>query len=345
MSKKMIHRLTHINLLSQRQILFVLLLIMVCLIFTGCSGEKSKIYNIGILSGVDFFVNTADGFKDKMTELGYVEGKNIIYDIQSTNFEPAAEQRILKKFVADKVDLILTFPTEVSLAAKAATQGTNIPLVFANANIEGVDLIENIREPGKNITGVRYPGPDLAIKRFEIMRELKPQAKRILIPYQRGYPIVISQLVVLRPVAASSGVTLIEVPASNAAELEVALQKQVKSSDDIGLDAIMFIAEPLAVTPDAFEVMGKFAYEHKVPIGGAIMMVNGYGSVFGVSTDNVSVGKQAAILADKILNGIPAGTIPVVSAESFLQINYKVAKELGVNVSEGLLSRANEIIR
>lgn len=320
-------------------------LLVAVLLLGGCSAEASpKVYRVGILSGLDFFANTADGFKARMTELGYVEGQNITYDMQKTNFDMAAYKRILQKFAADKVDLILVFPTEASIEAKAATQGTNVPVLFANANIEDTDLVKSVREPGGNITGVRFPGPDLAVKRFEILHELAPQAKRIWVPYQRGYPIVASQLEALRPVAEDAGVTLIEAPADNAAELEADLQGRAQSGD-IGLDAILLIAEPLQTTPDAFAVIGKFAAEHKVPIGGTLIAMGGYGTIFGVSTDNVAVGKQAAPLADKIFKGIPAGTIPVASAESFLQINYKVAQELGVEVPEGLLSQADEIIR
>jgi putative ABC transport system substrate-binding protein len=285
----------------------------------------------------------ADGFKAKMTELGYIEGENIVYDHQKTDFDIATYKRILKKFVADKVDLIFVFPTEATQEAKAATDGTGIPVVFAVANIEDTGIVNSVREPGGNITGVRYPGPDLAIKRFEIMHELAPNAKRMWIPYQRGYPIVKSQLKALQPAAASSGITLIEFPADNAAEVQADLSARVGSSD-IGMDAILFIAEPLAVTPDAFEVMGKFAAEHTLPIGGAYMMVGGYGSIFGVNIETFATGKQAAVLADKILKGTPAGTIPVVSSESFFQINYKVAQQLGVKVPEGLLSRADEVI-
>jgi putative ABC transport system substrate-binding protein len=314
------------------------------LLLSGCGAEKPKVYRVGILCGLDYITSIPDGFKAGMTELGYIEGENIVYDIQKTNFEPAKEERILKQFVEDKVDLIFTFPTEVSMAAKAATRGTDIPVLFAFANIEDTGLVNSVREPGGNITGVRYPGPDIAIRRFEIMLELVPQAKRMWIPYQRGYPIVDSQLEVLRPAAASSGVTLVEFPADDAAEIQAELEARAKSAD-IGMDAILFIAEPLAVTSDAFAVMGKFAAEHKIPIGGALMVVGDYGSVFGVNVDIVNTGKQAAPLADKILKGIQAGTIPVVSAESYLQINYKVAQELGLTVPEGLLSLADEIIR
>jgi putative ABC transport system substrate-binding protein len=145
-------------------------------------------------------------------------------------------------------------------------------------------------------------------------------------------------------VAEAAGVTLIESPAGNGAELEADLQARAQA-DDIGLDAILFLVEPLQVRPDAVAVIVKFAAEHKIPIGGMILMVEDFGSVFEVNVDFTNDGQQAARLADKILKGTPAGAIPVISAESVLKINYKVAQELGLNVDKGLLSQAVEVIR
>lgn len=327
------------------QFVLIFSLLAAVLIVSGCGVQAApKTYRVGVLSGFDYFAATTDGFKAKMSELGYVEGQNIVYDVQKTNFDIAAYKRILQKFVADKVDLILVFPTEASMEAKAATEGTNIPVVFANANIEDTNLVKNVREPGGNITGVRFPGPDIALKDFEILHDLVPQAKRIWLPYQQGYPIVASQLEVLRPAAKAAGVSLIEAPVDNPAELEAELQAHVKSGD-IDIDAILLIPEPLAGTPDAFAIMAKFAYEHKVPIGGILNSTEGYSSIFGVNVNATAVGKQAAPLADKIFKGIQVGTIPVVSADSFLQINYNAAQKQGVTVPEGLLSQADEIIR
>ncbi|MFN8453488.1 MAG: ABC transporter substrate-binding protein [Anaerolineae bacterium] len=315
------------------------------IILSGCGAQAApKVYRVGILSGLDYFAPTSDGFKAGMTDLGYVEGQNITYDVQKTNFDIAAYQRILQKFVADKVDLIVVFPTEASLEAKAATQGTDIPVVFAFAFIEGVDLVKSVREPGGNITGLRLPGPDVALKRFEVMRQLAPQAKRIWLPYQRGYPIVASQLEVLRPAAQAAGVTLLEAPANNRAELEAALQAQA-AANDIGVDAILSIAEPLTVQPDVFAMLGKFAADHKIPFGGSYVKVEKDGPVYGVGNDSIAGGKQVATLANKIFKGTPAGNIPVLSAELYLQIDYKRAQELGLSVPEGLLSQADEIIR
>ena len=326
-----------------RQIL-VTLLVTACVFLGGCGKKPQKVYHVGILSGLDFFADTADGFKTRMTELGYVEGKNIVYDSQKTNVDIAAYKSILKKFVADKVDLILTFPTEATLEAKVVTKGTGIPVVFTSSFIEDTGLINSVREPGGDITGVRFPGPDIALKRFEIMRELVPQARRMLVPYQRGYPSIKSQLAALSPAAAAAGVTLIEVPADDAKGLDAELKKQAKSVNS-ETDVMLLIAEPFCVTPDTFVVLGKFADEHRIPVGGALMSMGGYESIFGLNPQNIPQGRQVAFLADKILKGALAGSIPVVSAESYFQFNYKAAKKLGLNVPEGLLSRADKIIR
>ena len=319
-------------------------MIVATLVLSACGATATKVYRVGVLSGLDFFANTTDGFRAKMTELGYVEGQNIVYDVQKTDFDMAAYQRILQKFVADKVDLVFVFPTEASLEAKAATQGTNIPVVFAQAFVEGNTLVENIRQPGGNITGVRFPSPDIGVKRLEILHQLAPQAKRVWIPYLQGYPSVPPVLEAMRPAATSLGITLVESPATSPADIQADLQTRDKLAD-IGLDAILTIPEPLNVQPDAMMAIGNFATDHKVPMGGAFVSAEGYGIVFAALSNNVEVGKLAATLADKIFKGTPAGTIPVVSPESYLTINYKLAQALNLTVPDGLLRQAVEVIR
>ena len=303
--------------------------------------HTAKMHKVGILSGLDFFLPTADGFKAGMAELGYIEGKNVTYDLQKTNFDPQKEKAILEKFKSDKVDLVLTFPTEVSISAKETLKDTGIPLIFSNANIEDVGLIDSIKEPGGNVTGVRYPGPDLAIKRMEVLLEIVPGAKRIFIPYQEGYPNVAPQLKVLKPAAASSGITIIDIPFKDARGLENYLNNEANIKN---FDAILMIPEPLTVTAETASLLDKFVDKNKTPLGGAIFPKT-TGSLFGMTTNSIEVGKQAAVLADKVLKGQRAGTIPVISADGFLTVNYKTAQKIGAVVPEGLLTRAIEIIR
>ncbi len=320
-------------------------LVVIAILISGCSGKQSsKVYRVGILSGMSFAADVTDGFKAGMAELGYIEGENIIYDVQETEFDMGVYRTILQKFVDDKVDLIVVFPTEATLEAKAVAEGTNVPLLFNYAVIEGMDIVDSVREPGGNMTGVRYPSIEIASRRFDVLMKMVPEAKTVLIPYQRGYPIVEPQLDAIRPIAKAAGVNLIELPADNAAELQAEFQAMVASGES-GIDAIMGVAEPLAVTPDAFEVIATFATENNIPLGGAYIVIGDLSNVFGVDVIAFDSGKLAAPLADKIFKGTPAGTIPVASADTYLRINYTVAQKFGLTVPEGLLKQADEVIR
>ena len=323
---------------------FFVLTMVLALLLSGCGGKKAKVYKVGILSGLSFIADTTDGFKAKMAELGYEEGKDIIYDVQATNFDMEVYRSILKKFVDDKVDLIVTFPTEASMEGKAAIEGTDIPMIFTYCLIEGMGIVDSVREPGGNITGVRYPGPDIALKRFEVLLQLAPDARRILLPYQKGYPIVAPQLEALKGAAATAGVELVEAPSVDAADLQAQLDGLVKG-DDPGVDAILMLVEPLAVTPDPFVVMAKFAEKYQLPLGGASMAFDAYASMYGINVSSYKSGELAAPLADKVLKGTQAGTIPVVSSESFLAINLVAAAKMGVTVPESLLAQAVDIVR
>jgi putative ABC transport system substrate-binding protein len=139
------------------------------------------------------------------------------------------------------------------------------------------------------------------------------------------------------------GIELVELDAKNITGIQDDLQAR-NSSGDIGMDAIMTLGQPLTSMPDVFAVLSGFAAEHHIPIGG-IIQNDDKSNVFVYESRFYEIGSLAAPLADKILKGTQAGTIPVVTPEAYLKINYKMAQELGLNVSEGLLSRADEIIR
>ncbi len=320
-------------------------LLITALILSGCgSFQKTKQYKVGIFLGLESVTPIGEGFKAGMADLGYVEGKNIVYDVPITNFDIANYQTILKKFIEEDVDLIFVSPTDATIEAKKIAEGTDIPVVFSYAFTEGMGIIDSVREPGGNITGVRFPGISITLKRYVIMRAIAPGAKRFWLPYQRGYPIVAPQLEALKPLAETDGITLIEFPAGNAAEVQAELEKRA-AANDIGMDAILALVEPLMTTPDVFSAVAKFAYDHKLPLGGRYNTSGEYSSIFGVNVDFLECGRLAAPIADKVLKGTPAGTSPVVSPENFIQVNYKAAQQLGVNVPDGILKQADEIIK
>ncbi|MBN1450468.1 MAG: ABC transporter substrate-binding protein [Anaerolineales bacterium] len=334
------------NLQGKSQKVWTLLtwMMVITLLLSGCGTEKPRVYRVGIISGSEAFATIADGFKAGMTELGYVEGENIVYDVQQPNPDPAEWQRVAEQFVADEVDLIFVFPHVTALPAKTVTQGTDIPVIFALGTVEMGDLVDSVRQPGGNITGVRFPLPENMGKRLEILHEIAPQAKRVLVEYDSTYPHAPFALEALRLAASSAGVTLVEEPAVSVAELQANLQARA-ALDDIGIDAILIMPEVNSQTPEGFAAIAAFADEHNVPIAGALSFTADHGAIFSFVSDNFEMGELAASLADKVFKGTSAGTIPVATPEQYLRINYKKTQLLGLTVPEGLMKQAAEIIR
>jgi len=143
--------------------------------------------------------------------------------------------------------------------------------------------------------------------------------------------------------AAALNLTIIEFSSKNLTHLQTELEQR-SHSGDIGFDAVLLIPESLSTTKAAFQTIANFTRDQKIPVGGSRIVTDDYGTLFAVTVNNTEIGIQAAHLADKVFRGIPAGTIPVVSPETHIVINIKVAQELGINVSEGLLVRADEVI-
>jgi putative tryptophan/tyrosine transport system substrate-binding protein len=319
-------------------------IMVVVVLLGGCTGETPKKHRVGILIGADTLNNLADAIKTEMTKLGYIEGTNIVYDVQSSNSDSAKEQRIATTFVADKVDLVFAFPGQTALAMKTAAQETNIPIVFANAILEGTNLVDSVRSPGGNITGVRVPGPELALKSFESLLEITPPIKKIMIIYDPNYATNPATLAVLRPAALSSQTTLQEVQVVHVQDTQSVLQ-ELEKSGEADMDAIILLADSIPRSSDASGFVLQFADAHRVPVAGGPSALVRKGVLLSATTDIPSQGKLAASLADKIFKGTPAGTIPVMTPGPSLFINFSKAQELGLTLPEGLLKQAVEIIR
>jgi putative ABC transport system substrate-binding protein len=191
---------------------------------------------------------------------------------------------------------------------------------------------------------VRASGPKEVVKRFELLHELVPEAKRVYVAYDENYPANQSAIKALRPVASILDITLVEALVTSAADNQADLRSRTASAD-IGMDAILIMPDYPSQSPAGWSLISKFAAEHKVPIGGGAAFEAEAGAVFSYVSDYIEIGKLAAGWADKILRGIPAGNIPVATPVQSLRINYKKALKLGLTVPESLLIMATEIIR
>ena len=330
----------HAYMIPNRALRLSLLLALLCFAAPAQAGRAH--YRVGILSGMDGFATMADGFRAKMAELGYIEGKNVSYDFRKTNADPVAAKKIIAEFVSAKVDLIYVFPSEPAMLAKLATASRPIPVVFSFATLEGVDLVQNTRRPGGNITGVRYPAPELTVKRFELLQEFLPRLKRLAIFYDSTYPSAPSAVSALRQAAYNAGVRLDEYPVTSLAELEQAARCE---KGNCSAEAVLIMPELLTQSPLGWAAVSAFAVRRRIPIAASAAFEADSGALFAYIPDNIATGRMAGAIAAKILHGIPPGDIAIENPDARLHINYRQARKLGIAIPPGLLSRADRVIR
>jgi putative ABC transport system substrate-binding protein len=336
----------NIKFLKNKTTLFLVVALMLAIVIAGylLLNPAKKVVHIGIVSGLNLFLGTEEGFISKMSELGYRDGENIVYNFQKTDNNMTEANEIIKNFVDNKVDLIFAFPTNAATIAKELTKNTAIPVVFSGATIEGSSLVKDVNYPGDNITGTRQATIETAIQRFELMHRIAPDAKKYLIFYKVNFSIIPSQIRELLSLAQDFGIQLILKPIDNTADISLYLQEQEKL-ENLDFDAILTIIEPVAVTPESSKMLASFADAYNIPFGGAPSTNNDYPNLFGVSVDNFVAGEQSAVIVDKILKGTFAGSIPVVTAEKYIQINLAVVKRLGLTIDDSVFSQADKIIR
>jgi putative ABC transport system substrate-binding protein len=304
----------------------------------ACSKENGKTYTVGVINIVPDFDHTLAGFKEGMTELGYIEGKRIryLYDGPTTDMSklPAATQTLL----AAKVDLILTMTTPATLAARQATAGTGLPVVFAIVTDPvGSGIVQSMRQPGGNITGVTF-GPQEA-RRLEWLVQIAPNIRHIYVPFNPKDKSPVLALKIVRNAAAKLGVELITREVHDPETLDDAVFNIPAEAD-----AVFHL--PDSLTSTRLTDLVKTATERNLPTSAAnIGVVKSSLMLTSFGFDRHLVGKQAARLANQIFKGARPADLPVEMAEFYLAINLKVAKTIGLAIPDEILQHAHIIVR
>lgn len=306
------------------------------LLLAACGGTgQPKSYTIGVAIETKGLVDLFTNFKAAMTDLGYVEGKNITYinhDELGTDLQKNEAE--IKSLIDQKIDLLLTMGTAPAKAAKKLVEGTDLPMVFVpvvNPVEEGI--VASISHPGGNVTGVQ--SLNIAPKALEWLLKVAPGTKQIYVPYSAADQVALTSIKPLPDVAAQLGITLkLDAVTSSAAEM-AAIKALPKDS------AIFFLISPSLNA--SLGDMKKLAIELGIPTGSRSSDTTDV--VVSYTTDTIAQAKQAAVMADKILKGAKPADLPVETPEFFLIINLKTAKAIGLNTPDAILSQANTVIR
>ena len=301
-------------------------------------GEAQKVYRIGALIADDQFVPAFEGFKGKMMEIGYREGKSVIYDYHNAKGDDTVLERMVQKLLQGKPDLIVTSSTTATRPVARATQGSDLPVVFLSAG-NPLQLVKSYASSGNNLTGVSSSAIDLTDKRMELLKELAPWIQKVVFlnnPKGLNYE---HNLKAARAAAKKLGLRLVEVSATTREEMRRKVSDITRSLGDA-----IFIPPDVMVNGVNREIIQQSKKE-KLP-SVAVNEENVRRGVLAMyGSDNFALGQQGAMLVDKILKGARPKDLPIEQPFKLrLVINLKTARAIGLKIPKEVLLRADEVV-
>jgi putative ABC transport system substrate-binding protein len=294
---------------------------------------------IGWLSARSMSSDNLTGFRQGLSETGYVEGKNLIIDYRWAEGQYDRLETLAADLVRSQVAVIVTAGgPQVARAAQAAT--STIPIVFQSGSDPVQDgLVNSFNRPGGNTTGVHVFTTSLGPKRLGLLRELLPKASAIAFLVNPSSQIAAMQITEVQEAARSIGQAMFILNASTEREIDLAFETLVqRGASALLMSADLFFQvrrDQLIALEARYKVPVMYEWPEFVAAGGLI-------SYSTALTDSML---QMGIYVGRILNGAKPADLPVVQSTRFeLAINLKAAKAIGLTIPESFLARADEVI-
>jgi putative ABC transport system substrate-binding protein len=300
--------------------------------------SAERIPRVGVLIGRDTPAN--DGFRRGMSDLGYVEGGNVVFETRHAGGKMERLPGLAAELVGLNVDLICALSGVSASAARRAT--SHIPIVF---NMLGdpvaAQWVTSYARPGGNITGLVGLSPELAGKRLEFLKEIAPNAKLIALLANSSNPIEERGQSAARAAAARLGVELQVFDAARPEAIEQAFARMTAAR----ADALMILQDVMFATQPQRSTILRLAAEARLP---AIYVESDWvpaGGLMSYAPSLYDMGRRAAEYVGRILKGAKPADLPVEQPTKFeLVVNLKTAKALGLTIPQSILLRADEVI-
>ena len=279
-----------------------------------------------------------DAFTGRLGELGWTEGQNLVIESRYADGHYGRLPALAADLVRVPVDVIFANAAPSAQAAKQVT--ASIPIVFETLGDPiTAGLVSSLGRPGGNLTGISGLGPELSGKRLELLRELLPGLRRVVLLTNPGN--VMAAPTVRETEHAADALKL------DVQVLEVRRPDQLESAfgrvGSDGATALIVVPDPMLLT--LAPRIQALLLKHRLP---AVHAETGWlqrGGLMLFGSSLVDHFRQAATLVDKILRGARPGELPVEQSTKFeLVINLKTAKALGLAIPPSLLLRADQVI-
>ncbi|HEM3213456.1 TPA: ABC transporter substrate-binding protein [Streptococcus suis 12814] len=301
---------------------------------SSTSTEKVK---IGVLQFVthDSLDEIYKGIKVGLEEGGYTTTDNLEIDFMNSEGDQSQVQTMSKKLVDNGNELLIGIATPAAQGLANAT--TELPIIMgAVTDPVGANLVTDLKNPGGNITGVSDQTP--VADAVSLIKEIAPDAKTIGVLYSSNEDNSKIQVAEFKAAAEEAGYTVLEYAVASSNEIAATVEVASSKAD------VLFTPVDNTVA-SAFSTVVSVANKTKTPIFTSVEdMVEG-GGIASVTLSQYDLGVATGKMAAKILDGANPEDTPVqIFNEGTVVVNQKVAKELGITLSDDVISKASKVI-
>jgi putative ABC transport system substrate-binding protein len=308
----------------------------------GYAQPTDRMRRVGVLVGLaddDVGRPRLMAFKQRLRELGWIEGKNIQFDVRWSAGDADLLRAYTDELIALEPDVILGASTPVAMALRKTR---SIPIVFTVVT-DPIDagLLANPTRPEGNLTG--FTNLDLTIggKWLEILKEMKPSIARLGIVFDpENFPDVSPYYKPsLEAAARSFEVKLIDAPAHTPNEIERAIAG-LAGHPDTGVMVL-----PDSTTTKHRELLAALMTRHLLPAIYPYRYFALSGGLASYGIDTIDLFRRSAVYVNRILTGWKLADLPVQMPTKFeFVLNLKAAKAIELELPPSLISRADEVI-
>ena len=276
-------------------------------------------------------------FRQRLQELGWVDGRNVLIDIRWGAGNSANFRRHAADLASLAPDVVLAAGAPPVIALKEVS--STMPIVFvAVVDPVGSGIAASLARPRGNATGFTLFEFSIAAKWLELLKEIAPTVRHVAVLRDPTNPTGIGQFAAIQTVA-PIGMELSVIDLQKSDEIERAIEDFARGSNG-GL--IVTASQFGATHPD---LIAGLAARHKLPVVYPFRYFVTSGGLISYGPDFVGQFRQAAGYVDRILKGEKPADLPVQAPTKYeLVINLKTAKALGLEVPPTLLARADEVI-
>jgi putative tryptophan/tyrosine transport system substrate-binding protein len=259
-----------------------------------------------------------DALDAGLREIGYLPGKTILLELRFANGRYADLKPLAQELVAAKVDVIVTFGTPPTQAAKEAT--TDIPIVMAAAGDPvGTGLVASLARPGGNITGTSNLSPPLVVKRLELLKESHPELRRVALLANPANPAQTASIRAAESASQSLRLELRQYPVRDAD----AIRKSFATMQADRVEGLLLGNDPLLIGEAA--AIAEMATGQRIRSAGNREFAES-GGLIGYGSIQIVV-RQAAAYVHRILKGAKPAELPIEQPSKYeVFLNLRTAK-------------------